>query len=74
MASKRVSKKAAMLDPILKLFLSILEAPGGGAERQNGFQNRFKNGLGFKLGLSTPGSPPGAHFDPSGLDLGASGS
>ena len=45
-ASKRVSKKASMLDPIFKLFLSILEAPGG-AERQNGFQNRFKNGFGF---------------------------
>ena len=50
-----------MLDPILKLFLSVLEAPGGGAERQNGFQNRFK-----KLGFSTPGSRPGAHFDPLG--------
>ena len=37
MASTRVSKKASILDPILKLFLSILEAPGGGggAERQN---------------------------------------
>ena len=48
MASKRVSKKASILALILKLFLPILEAPGGRAERQNGLQNRFKNGLGFK--------------------------
>ena len=67
MASKRVSKKASMLAPIVKLFLMILEAPGGGAERQNGFQNRFKKtALALKLGLSTPGSPPGAHVDPLG--------
>ena len=57
-ASKRVSKKASMLDPILKLFLSILEAPGGrGAERQNGFQNRFTNGLGFKARSFHPRKP-----------------
>ena len=66
MASKRVSKKASMLDPILKLFLSILEAPGGGAERQNGFQNRFKNGLGFKARSFHPRKPS--------EDFGASGS
>ena len=64
-ASKRVSKKASILDPMLNICLTILEAPGGG-ERQNGFQNRFKNGLALKLCLSTPGSPPGAHFDPLG--------
>ena len=58
MASKRVSKKASMLDPILKLLLPILEAPeGGGAERQNGFQNRFKNGLGFKAPRKPSRSP-----------------
>ena len=58
MASKRVSKKASMLDPILKLFLSILEAPGGeGAERQNGFQNRFKNCFGFKARSFHPRKP-----------------
>ena len=28
MASKRVPKNPSILDPILKLFLSILEAPG----------------------------------------------
>ena len=60
MASKRVLKKASiLLDPILKLCLSIFEAPGG-AERQNGFQNSLKNGLGIKA----PSSTPGAHFDP----------
>jgi len=57
MASQRVSKKASMLDPILKLFLSILEAPGGGPERQNGFQNRFKNCLGFKARSFHPRKP-----------------
>ena len=41
-------QKASMLDPMLKLCLSILEAPGRGGEHQNGFHNRFKNGLGFK--------------------------
>ena len=73
MASKRVSKKASMLDPILKLFLSILEAPGG-AERQNGFQNRFKNGLGFKARSFHPRNLQEPILTPSGLDFGASGS
>ena len=63
MRSKRVSKKASMLDPILKLFLSILEAPGG-AERQNGFQNRFKNGLGFKARSFHPRKPSRSSFCP----------
>ena len=61
MASKRVPKKASMLDLILKLFLLILEAP----ERQNGFQNHFKNSLGFKA-RSSHRKLPGAHFDPLG--------
>ena len=58
MASKRVSKKASMLDPILKLFLSIME----GAERQNGIQNRFKNGLGFKARSFHPRKPSRSPF------------
>ena len=72
-ASKRVSKKASMLDPILKLFLSTLEAPGGGAERQNAFQNRFKNGLGFKARSFHPRKLQEPILTPSALDFGASG-
>ena len=63
MASKRVSKKASVLDPILKLFLSILEAPGGGASVKMASKIASKTALALKLGLSTP---PGAHFDPLG--------
>ena len=59
MASKRVPKKASMLDPILNIFLSILEAPG---ESQNGFQNRFKNGLGFKARSFHPRKPSRSPF------------
>ena len=72
MASKRVSKKASILDPILKLFLSILEAPGGGPGGGGASKwlpkslQKKKTALALKLGLSTPGSPPGAHFDPLG--------
>ena len=66
MASKRVSKKASMLDPILKLFLPILEAPGGGRSVKMASKIASKTALALKLGLSTPGSPPGAHFDPLG--------
>ena len=67
MASKRVSKKASMLDPILKLFLSILEAPGGrGRSVKMASKIASKTALALKLGLPTPGRPPGAHFDPLG--------
>ena len=64
MASKRVSKKASTLDPILKLFLTILEAPGGGRSVKMASKIASKTALALKLGLSTPGSPPGAHFEP----------
>ena len=66
MASKRVSKKASILDPIFKLFLTILEAPGGGRSVKMASKIASKTALALKLGLSTPGSPPGAHFDPLG--------
>ena len=62
MASKRVSKKASIWEHIFKLFFLILEAPGGGAERQNGFQNRFKNGLGFKARSFHPRKPSRSPF------------
>ena len=66
MGFKRVSKKASMVDPILKALFVDFGGPRRGAERQNGFQNRFKNG------------PPEALQEPiltpSGLDFGASGS
>ena len=67
MVSKRVSKKASILDSMLKLFLSILEAPGGGGRSvKMASKIASKTALALKLGLSTPGSPPGAHFDPLG--------
>ena len=36
--------------------------PRGGAERQNGFQNRFKNGLGFKARSFHPRKPSRSPF------------
>ena len=59
-ASKRVPKKASILDPIFKLFYSILEAPGG---VKMASKIASKTASASKLGLSTPGS---AHFDPLG--------
>ena len=61
MASKRVPKKASILDPIFNLFLSILEPPGGRSVKMAS-KIASKTALASNLGLSTPGSPPGAHF------------
>ena len=71
MAAKRVSKKASILDTILKLLLSILE--GGGASKWLPKSLQKRPWLQRSV-FPTPGSPPGAHFDPSGLDFGVSGS
>ena len=58
-------KKASILDPILKLFLSIFEAPGGRSV-QMASKIASTTALALKLGLCTPGSSPGAHLDPLG--------
>ena len=59
MASKRVSKKASMLDPILYYFCRFWRG-------KMASKIASKTALALRLGLSTPGSPPGAHFDPLG--------
>ena len=70
MASKRVSKKASILDPIFKLFLSILEAPGGGRSVKMASKIASKTALAVNLGLSTPCWPPRASIlEPPGADF-----
>ena len=57
-----------------KALLVDFGSPRGGAERQNGCQNRFKNGLGFKAVFPPPEALQEHILTPSGLDFGASGS
>ena len=53
--------------PFSSSFLTILEAPGGGGRSvKMASKIASKTALALELGLSTPGSPPGAHFDPLG--------
>ena len=55
-------KRLRFLIQFSSSFCRFWRPQGGGAERQNGFQNRFKNGLGFKA----RSFHPGAHVDPLG--------
>ena len=66
MASKRVSKKASILDPILNLFVGFGGPRGGGGASKRLPKIASKTALALKLGLCTPGSSPGAHLDPLG--------
>ena len=73
MASQCVGKKASILNPTFKLFLSILEAPGGGRSVKMASKIASKPAWALKLGFP----PPEALQEPiltSGLDFGASGS
>ena len=72
MASKRVSKKASILDPIFKLFYSIFEAPGGGSKwlpKSLQKRPRLQNSV-----FPPPEALQEPILTPSGLDFGASGS
>ena len=65
MASKRVSKKASILDPIFKLFLTILEAPGGGGGASKWLPKSFQKRPWLQSYFDPRASilePPGADF------------
>ena len=64
-ASERVSKKGFGFGSHFKALFDDFGGPRGGWRSVNGFQNRFKNGLGFNLQEPI--------LTPSGLDFGASG-
>ena len=59
-----------MLDPILKLFLTILEAPGGrGRSVKMASKIASKMALALNLGVSTPESPRASILEPPGADF-----